>query len=128
MTADHPLQCPLVALLGTPGPTVGLSERDLKAIAVSVAELLKAEPVDHTRRVGADPFKTWFTVAEAAEYAGVSPTTLGRVIRAHEIRASRPGSRGMYRIHRDDLEAWLRGEVYEQQSLPREVRPRRRKR
>ena len=57
----------------------------------------------------------WMTFKEACEYARVGQQSMYRALRTHELKATqgavRPGTvRGRWRIHRDDLDAWIRGE------------------
>lgn len=56
--------------------------------------------------------RIWFTTQQAADYAGCDVQTIGRACRAGSLRAGQPfgGAGGRWRIHRDDLDAWLRGE------------------
>lgn len=67
----------------------------------------------------------WMTFAEACEYARVGQQSMYRALRTHELKATqgavRPGTvRGRWRIHRDDLDTWIRGDK------PQEVKPLRR--
>ncbi len=54
--------------------------------------------------------RLWFTTRQAGAYATYSPTTVLRACESGELKAYQksPGSR--WRIHRDDLDAWMRGE------------------
>lgn len=57
----------------------------------------------------------WMTFSEACAYAKVGQQSMYRALRTHELRATqgavRPGTeRGRWRVHRDDLDAWMRGE------------------
>jgi excisionase family DNA binding protein len=51
---------------------------------------------------------SWLTYEEAEEYTGVERTTIWRAMRTGKLRAGRAGR--AVRFHRDDLDAWLRGE------------------
>lgn len=50
--------------------------------------------------------RTWMNVRQAAEYAGVDPVTIWRARRRGELRAGGAGT--AVRIHRADLDSWLR--------------------
>ena len=77
--------------------------------------------VHHTQTHASDkPLQQYFSKDEAAEFLGVSPKTVSRLIALGELPASRVGSRRAIRIHRRDLEkvmkpvpslASLRGEA-----------------
>lgn len=56
--------------------------------------------------------RIWFTSKQAAEYAGVHQQTVADACRSGALRAGQPfgGAGGRWRIHRSDLDAWLRGE------------------
>lgn len=53
----------------------------------------------------------WMTVDEAAAYARIDRDGLSRVLRSGELVGHRRGERGRWRIHRDELDAWIRGEI-----------------
>lgn len=53
--------------------------------------------------------RIWHSTATAAEYAGCHVDTLLAALRAGELRGSQRKVNGRWRIHRDDLDAWLRG-------------------
>jgi excisionase family DNA binding protein len=48
----------------------------------------------------------WLSVPQAAEYAGVSPRTITRLLERGRIRSTRIGRRVL--LHRDDLDAYLK--------------------
>ena len=50
----------------------------------------------------------WFTRRDAAAYALVSVATLSRSIRTGRLRAYRIAGGRAVRLHRDDVDAWLR--------------------
>jgi excisionase family DNA binding protein len=52
----------------------------------------------------------WLTVAEAATYAHRSPHTIWVACRDKTLRGNQPKAKGKWLIHRDDLDAWIRGE------------------
>lgn len=56
--------------------------------------------------------RIWFTSRQAAEYAGCNIQTIAEACRSGALRAGQPfgGAGGRWRIHRADLDAWLRGE------------------
>lgn len=59
-----------------------------------------------------DPtLKAWFTTTEASRYTGASVSTLERGVAAGELPFSQRQARGTRRFHRDDLDAWVRGEL-----------------
>jgi excisionase family DNA binding protein len=51
--------------------------------------------------------KTWLTVIEAAEYAGVSRDTIYTACERREIRHARVGGRRAIRLKTDWIDAWL---------------------
>jgi excisionase family DNA binding protein len=51
--------------------------------------------------------KTWLTVAEAAEYAGVSRDTIYTACEGREIRHARVGGRRAIRLRTEWIDAWL---------------------
>lgn len=53
----------------------------------------------------------WRTPKEAADYTRCSVDTLLDALRSQELRGYQSGSGGRWRIHLDDLDAWVRGEV-----------------
>lgn len=57
--------------------------------------------------------RIWFTTGQAADYAGCNIQTVAEACREGKLRAGQPfgGAGGRWRIHRDDLDAWLRGET-----------------
>ena len=53
----------------------------------------------------------WMTRADAATYALVSVASISRAIRAGRLTASRIGGGRAVRLHRDDVDAWLRAHL-----------------
>jgi len=51
--------------------------------------------------------KTWLTVAEGAEYAGVSRDTIYTACERRELRHARVAGRRAIRLKRDWIDAWL---------------------
>jgi excisionase family DNA binding protein len=51
--------------------------------------------------------KTWLTVAEAAEYSGVSRDTIYTACERQEIRHARVGGRRAIRLKPEWIDAWL---------------------
>jgi excisionase family DNA binding protein len=51
--------------------------------------------------------KTWFTVTEGAEYAGVSRDTIYIACERGELRHARIGGRRSIRLKREWIDAWL---------------------
>lgn len=52
----------------------------------------------------------WLTTPEAGFYARRHPKTVLRALRTGELRGHQAKANGTWRIHRDDVDAWLRGE------------------
>lgn len=55
--------------------------------------------------------RIWHTTNSAAAYAAVHAQTILTALRSGELRGSQRKKSGNWRIHRDDLDAWLRGEA-----------------
>lgn len=53
----------------------------------------------------------WFTQEEAAAHARSNYDTVGDALRSGELRGYQAGKGGKWRIHRDDIDAWIRGEI-----------------
>ena len=51
--------------------------------------------------------KTWLTVAECAEYSGVSRDTIYTACERSELRHARVGGRRAIRLRREWIDAWL---------------------
>jgi excisionase family DNA binding protein len=51
--------------------------------------------------------KPWLTVAEAAQYAGVSRDTIYTACERHEIRHARVNGRRAIRLKREWIDGWL---------------------
>lgn len=52
------------------------------------------------------PQRVWMNTTQAAEYAGLDASSLWRARRRGELKAGGVGR--AVRIHRDDLDCWLR--------------------
>jgi excisionase family DNA binding protein len=52
----------------------------------------------------------WLSIGEAAAYAHRSPDTISAACREGSLRGNQPKPKGKWLIHRDDLDAWIRGE------------------
>ncbi len=52
----------------------------------------------------------WFTTRQAAAFTGYHQDTVRKALEAGEIAGSQRRAGGHWRIHRDDLDRWLRGE------------------
>lgn len=58
-----------------------------------------------------DPDSVWLSVAEAARYTKSAPDTVRRAAQREELRGvQRTAPKGRWRFHRQDLDAWVRGE------------------
>jgi excisionase family DNA binding protein len=53
--------------------------------------------------------KTWFTVAEAAEYAAVSRDTVYTACERGDLKHARVGGRRAIRLRPEWIDAWLEG-------------------
>jgi excisionase family DNA binding protein len=53
----------------------------------------------------------WLTVGEAAERARTGASELHRALAADELRGYQRKTGGKWRIHVEDLDAWVRGEI-----------------
>lgn len=57
----------------------------------------------------------WLTIDEAKEYARLGKNQIYTACRTHRLKARQSvAPQGKWLIHRDDLDAWLRGETSEQ--------------
>lgn len=54
--------------------------------------------------------RIWFDTAQASEYAGYHRQTIVRALQSGELQGNQRKVGGKWRIHRDDLDAWMRGE------------------
>lgn len=52
----------------------------------------------------------WLTVAEVAQYARSSKSEVLAALAAEDLRGSQLRTNGRWRIHREDVDAWLLGE------------------
>jgi len=59
--------------------------------------------------------KAWFTVAEAAQYAGVSRDTIYTACERREIRQARVSGRRAIRLKPEWVDAWLERHVLDPQ-------------
>lgn len=55
--------------------------------------------------------RIWYSTEQAADYAGCDIQTVAKACRAGTLKAGQPfgGKGGRWRIHVEDLDAWLRG-------------------
>lgn len=51
----------------------------------------------------------WHTVKTAKAHTGVGTRAILDALRAGELKGSQRVANGKWRIHRDDLDAWMRG-------------------
>lgn len=54
--------------------------------------------------------RVWLNVDEANQRTGVSQTDLYEALRSKELKGYRRADKGKWRIHVDELDAWMRGE------------------
>lgn len=52
----------------------------------------------------------WLTAAQAVAYSHKSLNTINKALRDGSLKGSQTKRFGTWSIHRDDLDAWLRGE------------------
>jgi excisionase family DNA binding protein len=77
----------------------------VSALETYISERVEEALASHvTVTNGASP---WLSVADAAGYLGVSERSVGRLLDRGRIRSSYIGRRRL--LHRDDLDAYLRG-------------------
>lgn len=55
--------------------------------------------------------RIWFNTTQAGEYTGRHPKTILHALYDGELRGSQKHPRCSWRIHKDWLDAWLRGET-----------------
>lgn len=65
--------------------------------------MTQAVPLAVTKRV-------WLTVSEARQVTGVGANSLYAALQTGELKGTQRGRKGRWRIHCDDLDAWMRGE------------------
>ncbi len=90
-----------------------LSPAVVDAIEHLVAECVRVE----LDAAGAADGSPWMSIASAAEYAGVSQSTIERAIRRNRLRSTTIGRRRL--IHRDELEKAATGEDVAPTTSPR---------
>lgn len=54
--------------------------------------------------------RIWFDARQAGLYAGMHPRTISDALRDGSLKGSQRVDGGKWKVHRDDLDAWLRGE------------------
>lgn len=54
--------------------------------------------------------RIWFTTNQAAEYTGRHRQTVANALRTGELEGNQRHVGSHWRIHRDALDAWMRGE------------------
>lgn len=59
------------------------------------------------------PEREWFSVREVAAVTGRARDVIANALRAGELRGYKPSEFGHWRVHRDDITAWMRGAVTE---------------
>lgn len=55
--------------------------------------------------------RTWFNTSQAADYTGYHATTVRGALESGELVGSQRKPNGRWRIHKDELDAWLKGEA-----------------
>ena len=80
---------------------------DAETLRQIVREELAA--LHHSPAQAPAPLKLGFTIPEAADVSGCSEWDIRTAIRRGELHAKQAGQRGKYTIHRDHLDAWLKG-------------------
>lgn len=62
----------------------------------------------------------WLTAPEAATYSRRHINTINLALRSGELKGQQPSGKrlGRWLIHRDDIDAWIRGEVAEARPTP----------
>lgn len=55
--------------------------------------------------------RIWFSTEQAAEYAGCNVQTIRKAAASGALTAGQRSVKGRWRIHRDALDAWLRGDA-----------------
>lgn len=79
--------------------------------------------MSYTRTKERPAASPWMNVAEAAAYARMSPEEIGRACRTGELHGTQRRDGGRWRIHVDNVDAWLLGEPQSHQA-PRLARGR----
>jgi excisionase family DNA binding protein len=54
--------------------------------------------------------RIWYDTKQAGQYSGWSSKTVVRALRDGSLKGHQTSAGHRWRIHRDDLDAWLRGE------------------
>lgn len=52
----------------------------------------------------------WLKIKEAAAYSRKSKSLISDALRCGELRGNQTKANGTWLVHRDDLDAWIRGE------------------
>lgn len=55
--------------------------------------------------------RIWHNTEQASEYSGYHPDTIAAALRSGELVGTQRKKNGRWRIHRDALDAWLRGDA-----------------
>lgn len=64
-----------------------------------------------TQLSGVAPGRVWLSVTEAQRYTGIAKTSLYEALQTGELAGSqRGGKRGKWRIHMNDIDAWMRSQ------------------
>lgn len=69
------------------------------------------------------PIETpWMTTAEAAEYARCHVQTVLKALTSGSLNGSQPKKNGKWIVHRNALDAWISGDLYEVPAAKRPAR------
>lgn len=55
--------------------------------------------------------RVWLTPAEVQTITGVCRSEVYAALQTRELRGSQRGKNGRWRVHRDDVTEWMRGQV-----------------
>lgn len=92
----------------------GSLERLIEVIEELTAELRLARfspgAIGAVQTLDAPPFdRVWMSITEVVGYSGVNSSTVGDALRDGSLRGWQVVRGGKWRVHRDDVDAWLRG-------------------
>lgn len=85
--------------------TIELTPDQLDMLAHRVAEIVRGELPSPSPRT---PWPDWLSVDRSADYLGVSPERVRKLIARHQIPFYREGPGCRTFLHRPELDAWMR--------------------